>query len=491
MDLKLKRDSYEHCARVFSKSMGRELDEETVVPDALPDVGTVIDAQGFLYVRSKEAGEGFAVISAAVSASVLYAPAEGGAVRCVEAELPCELRFEGSDISDECRVVSDVRLLSLDARAINSRKRAEVGANISCYCREGMSVASGIEGEGAHALIEEAAVMLVSDVREKTFVVTDEYAVPAGLDGGVKVIGRRVSASAEDVKYVSGKVIVRGRTTSELTFSDEEGNIRACRQQTEFSQIMEVDASAEDVMAQAGLMLTGAYFDLPEYGEGAERVQAELHFAMQCVCRVRKKLPYLADVYANRTCLMPAFEETAALMEARPVSMRQTVAGRAEPESEGQIVIINAAVGAISVERGTVKTSILIRTASLSPDGTWTPAKCRLSAEFTLPEAESDMSLADVTVAVTDVYGAGSDVRAVLQMDAVLTREGAVRSVSGVTEDAEAFSPCAQTPSVTLVRAAPGASLWELAKSCGSSVEAIEQANADRREGFLLVPKAK
>ena len=494
MELKLKKDIYERYACGFSGVAGREVSEEIVVPDTLPDVGKVIDAQGVLFVRAKEAGEGAVTVSATVSTSVLYVPEDGGAVQSVDVELPCELRIDAPGVDSDCRVRADVRLHTTEARAVNSRKlavRAEMGASVQCYRRESFSVVSGTEGEGAHVLTETADIMTVSDVREKTFVVTDEYAVPAGLGSGVKVTARRVDAAAEDVKYVSGKVILRGRSVSELVFSDEAGNIRSARMQSEFSQIMEVDCSAEDAAAGASIFLTGAYFDMPEYGEGAGRIQAELHFAMQCVCRERRAVPYMADIYANRACLVPDFAETPVIMEAKPISMRQTVAGRVEPEAEGEPVIVNASVGAVSVEDGTVKTSVLVRMASRSPDGNWTSSRCRMNVEFTPAETQADMTLSEISVYAADVYSTGSDVRSVLQMDAVMMREGVVRSVSEVTEDAEAFETRAQRPSVTLVRVKPGASIWELAKSCGSSVEAIEAANDGRCDGMLLVPKAK
>lgn len=492
--MELKKDIYEQYVCVFRGGAGRELSEETVVPDTLPDVGMVLDAQGMLCVRGKEAAENTVTISASVSVSVLYAPSEGGSVRSVSLEIPAELRIDAPGAGEDCRVCASVRLVSVEARAVNSRKlsvRAEIHAEAAVYDRQSYCLASGIEGDGAHIRKETASVMAAEDVREKTFVVTDEYAAPASLSGGVKIIAQRVEAVAEDVKYAAGKVIVRGRALSELTFSDDNGLIRMGRFTSEFSQIMEVDCAASEAVPSARLMLTGAYYDLPEYGEGAGRIQAELHFAVQCVCMAERKTEYIADVYSNRTVLEPLSEEYSAILEARPVSMRQTVAGRAEPEAEGELVILNASVGAVSVEDGAVRTGVVIRMASVSADGVWTPSKCRLSAEFTPFEPSDGAVLTDVSVYAADVYAAGSDVRAVLQMDAVLTKQGTIRSVAGLREDDEAFARLPKKPSVTLVRVQPGTPLFELARRCGSSVEAIAEANGGRRDGLLLIPKAK
>lgn len=493
MDTTLRQENYEHFACVSENDMSREITEEVVVPDTMPDVGTVLDAHGTLCVRGKQIEPGSVTVTASVSVCVLYEPAEGGAIRCVEAELPAELRIDAPDADEDCRARASVRLVSIEARAVNSRKlsiRAEVAAAAACFRRETASVASApAEAEAVHIQTKTADILTVADAREKTFVVTDEYAVPAGLGAGVRVLSRRASGLVDDVKYVSGKVIFRGRTVSELVFADEDGAARAIRFETEFSQIMEVDCAAEDALPTVTLMLTGAYFDMPEYGESSGRVSAELHFAAQCVCRERRRVTYLADVYSNRTTLIPTFSELSVIANARPVAMRQTVAGKAEPAAEGEAFLLSASAGSVSVQGGTVASSVLIRLVTRSADGTMTASKCRLPAEFTLTEAMDGAALREASVTVADVYAAGSDVRAVLEMNAVMETGGTIRAVSEIKEDAQAALP--KRASATLARVSAGTDLWQLARRLGSSVEVIEAANAGRRDGLLLIPKAK
>lgn len=493
MDTTLRQEAYEHYACVFTGEISREFGEETVVPDTMPDVGAVLDTQGTLCIRGKQVEAGCVTVSASVGVCVLYEPTDGGALRCVETELPAELRLDAPGADDGCRVCADARLLSVEARAVNSRKlaiRAEVAVSVKCYRSERTAVTACPENsDGAHILTKTAEILTVADAREKTFVVTDEYAVPAGLAQGARVISRRASGSVDDVKYVSGKVIFRGRTVSELVFADEDGAARAARFETEFSQIMEIDCTSEDALPTVALLLTGAYFDMPEFGEASGRVSAELHFAAQCVCRERRRLMYLSDVYANRTTLIPSFSELSVVTDARPVAMRQTVAGRAEPAAEGETFLVSASVGAASVRDGAVVSSVVVRLVTRAVDGSMTASRCRLPVEFTLTEPGPGASLTDVTVTATDVYAAGQDVRAVLEMNGVLTSSGTIRFVSEIAEDAQAALP--KHASATLVRVEPGAELWQLARRLGSSVEAIAAANAGKQDGLLLIPKSR
>ncbi len=496
MELPLKQERFEHFAAVFEGAETRELAAEPVLPDTLPDAESVADVHGVVWLRGKEITAGGVSLSAAVGVSVLCVPADGGPLRCVELELPAELRLDAPGADEDCRCTASVRLCALEARVLDPRKlsvRAEVCASVRVRRRESVSFAAGLaEGEErAHIKCRTADVMPVTDMRERAFAVTDEFAVPAGLGSGVRILSRRVTLLADDVKVSRGKAVLRGRAVSELVFGDDGGAVRSGRYETELSQLMEVDAASDEALCTVTPMLTGAFFDLPAYGDGAGRVAAELHFTAQCECRERRRVPYLADVYSNRTALTPALREDEADAEVRPVSLRQTVAGRAEPAAAGETVCVSACVGPAVIADGAVRTTVLLRTALRAADGSVTAARCRLSAEFTPGELPEGTRLAEASVTVLDVYAAGADVRAVLRMDALAVTGTRIRSVASVTEDPEAFAARPRTPSAVLVRVPAGTELWELARRFGSSEEAIAAANGGRADGLLLIPKCK
>lgn len=501
MDTALKKDIYEQLSLAWSGTAGREVTSECVVPDTMPDVGAVVDAEGVLTLRSKETEAGAVQLAASLSVSVLYMPEAGGVMRSLEITLPADIRMEAPAVEPDDRTVARLRVRAIDARALNSRKvslRADVEAEARCYRRDSVEIASGLAegGEAVHLLTKTANVYTVSDVREKTFVVTDEYQLPAGCGGVEAILSQRVEAVVEDVKYVSGKAVFRGRARAGLLFSAPEGRIFSGRYETEFSQIMELEAGADEAVPEVSVFLTGVYFDLPERTAESGRVAAELHLAAQAVCRQRGEVAYIADLYSNRTALAPEMAELPVLSEVRPITMRQTVTGRAEPFSgDGEVLSLSASVGGVTVEGNTVKTSVSIRLISRQADGRCALSRCRLSAEFTATELPADTELAAVTVTAADVYCApasgGADVRATLQMDAFAMGRGVIRCVSAVTEDAEAWEREKNTPSVTLIRAGAEAELWALARRYHSTVEAIEAANEGRREGLLLIPKAR
>ncbi len=496
MDNTIKMDSYEELAVVWSGVTGQEISEEYVVPDTMPDLGTILDAEGTILLRGKEAEQGCVRLTASVAACVLYAPEDGKGVRSLELTIPAELRLDAPGVNGDCRPVARMRLRSLEARAVNSRKlalRGEIETELQCFLRKELEIPAGLASEekGVHILEKTVETMPVTDVREKTFVVTDEFPMPAGCAAVDGILSRRTDAVLDDVKYVSGKAVFRGRIISELLIKDADEVLHTGRYETEFSQIMEIGACGEDAVPRVALLLTGVFYDPPEYGREQGQIGAEIHVAAQCVCRSRILLRYMTDIYSNREALVPTLETLAFPADVRPVSLRQTVAGHAEPAPPaGNAVRACASVVGCSAEGNTIRTTVSIRVLMQEENGKYSSARCRLPAEFTVSDLNGEMSLREVSVTVTDVYcgAGGADVRAVLQMEALAVAEQKIACVCSVEAGNVTAGEGERLPSIVLVRAPAGTDMWSLAKRYHSTVSAIAAANEGRQEGLLLIP---
>ena len=498
METSLKKNIYDRMCPVWSGRAGCETGEDYVVPDTMPDIGQILSSEGILTVRGKETMAGSVHMSASVSMAVVYVPEDGTELRCLEIELPADVRMEAADADSDCITVARLRLTSAEARAVNSRKitlRAELEAEAECYRRDSIQVVSDLAEPGAaHTRILAAPSMLATDVREKTFTVTDEYDLPGGCGGTARLLSRRVEAAAEDVKYVSGKAVIRGRIRTDLLFYDMETR-RACPGvcETEFTQIMEIGDGEPETITEASFLLTGVYLDMPEYGGSGEgSLQAEFHFSVQCVCFQRRELRYLADVYSNRTELIPTMETLPFVRNVRSVSVRQTVAGRAETPGTGEIIRCSAAVRSVTWEEGAVRAGVGVRLLCRDGEGRFFTARCRLSAEFTPADPSPASLLRNINVVVTDVYcpALTEDIRVTLRMDALSRETDEITCVAAVEESSEKPDP-SRYPSFTMLRVPAGADMWTLARRYHSTEEEIAAVNEGREEGILLIPKAR
>lgn len=499
MEVALEKEKYNRFEPVWHDTIGGEFAADCVVPDTMPDIRDLLNSEGTLLLRSKVTEAGCVTLTASVQGMVLYFPENGDMARSLSVTVPVEMRLDAPPIQEDCRTVCCMRIRSLEAKMVNSRKinvRADVVAEVWCYGESLLELPYGLEQDKAyaHILMGSASVVQVSDVREKAFVITDQYSLPAGLSSAVEIVSQRAEVYTEDVKFVSGKVVFRGHVSASLLLAGTEpGQLISARYDTEFSQIMEADVTGEDAMPEVMLQLTGVYFDLPGHDNSTGKIGAEIHMAAQCVCRKKQEVTYIEDLYSNKETLIPERGEILCDGEIQPVTMRQTVTGRAEFAGEGEVVCTSASVSGITVEGETVKTAVNIRLVIRQNSGQYASVRCRLGAEFTT-ELPADTELQNVMVRVMDVFCSASagaaDVRVVLQMDGCRLTRKALTCVQNVSVD-ENGEDRGNEPSITLVRVGKDADMWRLAKQYRSSPEAIVAANEGNNSGLLLIPKSR
>ena len=501
MEMILKKEKYSGYSVIWSGMAGNEFGCDCVIPDTMPDVGSVIDVEGTVLLRSRDTEDDRVALEASVSAVVLYHPEGEGPVCSLPVNIPVQLSMDTPGVSlmdEDVRTVFRLRLRALDARMVNSRKisvRADVEADAVCYSRTVLRVACQPE-EGqtpAHLLTGSTAAVTVCDIREKIFVVTDSYSLPTGRNAA-RILSQRVEVLTEEAKFVSGKVVFHGRAKAFILFGDEKGEpLCSVPYETEFSQIMEADGEG-DVQPEVHIALTGIYFDMPDVSDAQGRISAELHMAAHCVCRKTDEMQYISDAYSNCLHLIPEMESIGICTQARPISMRQTVTGKAEPAvGEGEVLSVAAMVGTISRMENGVKTSVGVRILTRN-GGQYAVSRCRLGVEFSL-EIPAACDLSSVAVKVTDVYFASgnstADTRVTLQLDGLLSEKKSIECVGCILADEEDVRDFDSYPTVTLVRAPQDANLWSLAKKHHSTIEAIHLANEGKTEGLLLIPKTR
>jgi len=499
MDTALNKDRYRNFTEVWSGTASCDAGTEVVVPDTMPDIGTILDTESVLLIRSKQTEAGSITLSATVNASVLYAPEDGSPPRCLQMTLPVESRMDAPGADSDCRTVAQLRIRSIDARAANPRKialRADVACTAAAYRKEDFEIPSSAmdKDKTVQTLTKTAHLLLTADVREKTFVISDEYAPPSGctVEG---ILSQRVTLIQEDAKFVSGKLVFRGRVRVFLLFAGSEpGQLCPAVYETEFSQIMEADCGGE-AMADVSLAMTGVYFDLPNGRLGNGKVAAELHLVAQAVCMEETEAPYIADTYSNSAILTTTLKTQNLLSTCSPVIARQTVMGFLELPGEGtEALFFRTTVGNINDGADNVSAVIGVRAIYRRRDGSLGASSTRLNAEFS-PDLPKNATLHSRCLLAPEVFASqasgGLDVRVPAELYAMAVTGEEITCVDSVSVDEEASRQEKKIPSLTLVHAKAGTDLWSLAKQYHSTVEAIRAVNDGREEGLLLIPKCK
>lgn len=474
----------------WTGSVRREEMTESVVPDTYPDAARVVDICAQPLIRGKEASAGKVTVTAAVVCTALYAAEETTGLFRMESEIPFTITAEVPDADEESDIVASLELEDVEVRLLNPRKllfRAELSAGMRCFKRDVLTVSCSASAEkGLHLLERSCTAVPVTEVREKTFVISDEIAMPPCAEGYGRILNQNVSLSTEDVKFVGSRLIFKG--TADIRLLSEPGgggNPVFISSSSSFSQIIELNSEAES--AEVTLCLTGAYLNLGENELGKPVTAAELHILAQAAVGVTRTVSYIADAYSNAGDCHTA-TACVRLPQSRTLTpVRDTY--RTLLETPGDVSEVLCAAGFCSGTGSTadgVTGKITVRCLYVGPSGELLSA---VHSDALQIDAELPEDVCRVLVKCGEIYAApaagGIDVRLPVETQVISCPSVCAEWVTGIELDETAPPPV--RPSMYVIPAPAERELWPLAKKYGSTVELIEKNNPEGRD-VLIIP---
>ena len=503
MELTLEKRSIPCFNKVYDSRFTREETAESVVPDIMPDIEEILSADGIVLLRSKQSEAGRVSLTGSIGVQVLYLPEDGAHLKRLSLDIPFSISEESPEFFDGTRAIVGVRLTDIEARALNPRKvlvRAAVCVDLQCYEERELEVCDGVAGE-ADILVRHSLCGFspVTGVREKTFVLADEYMLPSSRLHFGELLSERVDFAVEDVKAVGNKLIFKGAAQVSLLYSSEdESELAEAAFTTSFSQIIDMESAYDQPDTDVRIMLTGAYFEPVQASEGWS-ISCELHMVAQAACSEKIELRYVSDAFSTgheaevyrETLDVGGVERKMVVRETfrelyevtNPV--REVIRARATlspPEVIGREVICPATV------------NVIYRDDSGRICSTDKAFEVRVSIEL-----ENAMEVNVTNVSCTEVYASGAaggmEIRVPFDIDLAVISQRGVEVVSGIELSDEPVAERSERPSVTVV-SAESADIWELAKKYRSTPELIAAANSlagsDVDAGnVLLIPSVR
>ena len=302
MELELNWEQLKHYELVLDTRVCQEETQETIVPDALPDILRIVEAGGQLCVSEKSVREGAMLTSGVINGWTLYEPESGGALCKVDFHIPFTVRTDAPGVSaNGCCVVRPV-LRKVDARTLNPRKilvRADIGVEGCVYEPRELSVCCGMndpaETQVQQMSIEQQAY-LTTAVKEKAFSIYEEVHAPAGLDASSELLCVRADAWCTEARLIGNKLVIKGEAGIRVRYLTD-GQLGSARIPIGFSQIMEVEGAGEQADCRIDLFVTDV--SCVRAGEDGRTLNISLDLTGQAVVSDRFSLTVLQDAYST------------------------------------------------------------------------------------------------------------------------------------------------------------------------------------------------
>ena len=496
MEIQFRQEGCPYLRRAVCQYQTQEQTQEVRLPDSMPDIGRVLGCWGQLLIRGKEWRGSGMTVSGGVMAWVLYAPEDGSAPVSVECWIPFQLKWDFPQTQRDGFILVDPAIRSVDARSTSARKlmvRANIGAIGEALepAEEQISIADALP-EDVQLLQRTYPIMLPLEYGEKLFDMEEELPLPEGKPCPEKILHYGVEPTVLEHKVMAGRLIFRGTATVHMLYQEEDRAWNSFKCELPFSQYAQLDrdySSGSDANIQ--VVLTSLDLQRDENN----RMQLKCQLAGQYVVFDRAMVDLTEDAYSPTREVELQAQTLKLPKRLDRVQQELTVTGEGGTVA-GQILEVSCMSDDIQqLQNGNeLQITVPAKMQVLYSDENGALQSCVISAQGqcqipSAPENEirARQQLSQVRAAQT-ADGIAVEAEYLLDMD-VYAEQGSTM-VTGL-QLGEPIEPDPNRPSLIL-RSCGDEQLWDIAKKCGTTVDAIRTANQLSQEPekgqMLLIP---
>lgn len=496
MEANFERKSISCLDTVLRQIQNGEQTMEMKLPESLPDVGQVLTAWGQPIVRSKEWREDMVQFSGGMMVWVLYAPEDGSEEKCVQGWIPFQMRWDLPEDTPEGTLRIRCLTRFVDGRSTSPRKilvRAGMAAMAEAAVPVQLETAAPKHRPENVALLDSTyPLRLLKEAGEKAFQLEEELYLPDSAPKMDQLIAWRISPRITDQRILADKAVLRGNGNLHVLYRSDSGQLHGWDFEVPFSQYAQLQREyGGDARMDIALMPTGLELELRENGN------LDLRGGMTAQYQISDKelVNLVEDAYSPVWELGLHQERLTApvVLENRRENIygEQTISVQANLAADVQFL------PDFPRHRRT-ETGVELeypgqfQVLYYGEDGRLHGTSARWEGKQTISAAEDSRILAvPVGSEAQAIPGNGRmQVKAELPVELTTTSEQAIPMVTGV-ELGQPKQPDPSRPSLILRRAG-GSRLWDIAKSSGSTMEAICRANGLSGEPtpdqMLLIP---
>lgn len=497
MELQFQSSPINYLRRLVHQKQPVEQTQELRLPDGMPDIGSVLGCWGQVILRSKQWNSSSLGLSAGVMVWILYSPEDGSTPCSVEVWVPFQQKFDLPDTQGrEGTMHCAFQLTGVDARSTSARKlfiRVCVDTMLEAMLGERTQKYFLADGPEDIQLLENTYPMLIAmEAGEKSFEMDETLTLPGSCPSLKKLISYKIYPKVQEKKVLADKVVFRGIALIHMLYLAEDDLLYSWDFDVPFSQFGELEREYEsDAAADVRMVLTSGELQPDEQGA----LQLQFGLVGQYTVYGRIMIPVIEDAYSTTRNVEMKREQLPipSILERQ----EQTISAQQLMQTECLRIADASFCCRDSMVNHNADTAELTLNGQFQilcydMEGKLTSHTVRWEQPWSL-KADQDCNVyvylsCEPTQALLTGGGVCAENELTLDIQTVCgqTLETiAALTLGEVREDSQ------NKPSLILCRAGKDG-LWPVAKSTGSTVEAIRKANKLEQEPspeqFLLIP---
>jgi len=477
----------------------QEETSDTIVPDSYPDIAYIAACHADVILRGKDCRDHHVTVAGGIKGSILYVPEGDTQPKSMDVYIPFTMKFEHMELSEQSQIICSMRIRSVDARMVNSRKatlRVGIGCELTAYEN---AVEELYEFAGTETNIQtkynQYRVNLPLETGEKSFVIQDTIDF-SGHPTVEQICKFRCELLQADQRIVGNKIIFKGSLVCKVLYLTTDHKLHVLQHIFPYSQYCELSQEYDDELVQIEPVITGYDIETNQALE-PDRAEIHVHVLAQCLITGNKELLLLNDAYAMNGDLDLKWKEYGFSLCLDHQCTTETI--RKQLNGEGQNVIDTDVYWDYPIVKRSHETVQISQPVTFH---VLTSENDQLQNMVEHAETTQELLLADhcichaETLPTGELYafltGDGTEVRCGVQICTDCYTENKLRAICG-GEIIHENTKEVEKSTIIVRKVSADTVLWDLAKAYRTTEKEIMEANnldSDRiaAETMLLLP---
>lgn len=300
--------SFLHC--IMREVRYQEETAETIVPDSFPDISRIVDCFADVVLRGKECIEQSILITGGVKGGILYIPDGDDIPKALDIYIPFTMRVDDPAISPQSNVICSLRVRSVEARMINSRKsllRVGIGCELIGYENDLDELYEFRDQDNKiQTKYQTYHLYLPMEMEEKSFSIHETLDFNGHPDVS-QIIKFRCELLPADQKIIGNKVVFKGSLLCKVLYVTQDHSLHLFQTVFPYSQYCELSNEYDDESLSISAIITD--YDLDQFDIESAGMSIHVHVLAQCLVTGKKEIKILSDAYSIRGSFLPVWKD--------------------------------------------------------------------------------------------------------------------------------------------------------------------------------------
>ncbi|HEX2985544.1 MAG TPA: SPOCS domain-containing protein [Caproiciproducens sp.] len=510
MDYILNREALAASEVIYDGCQEQPVDLDISLPDYCPDIQRILKCQVYPRIQSRGITGDRLEMDGNYIVKIFYLDSDGAVVHCYDASNSFSAAITMKQSADNARILAFTRVEYINCRATSPRRLDIHGAFSLCakvISQEDVEVVSNIDGNGIEQLKNTLTINKTAGFSQQQFSVDEVLELGAGKPAADNLIRTDAFAILQDTKVVVNKLMISGEVYVKFLYSssEKESPLEVMEYAIPFNQMLDCDGASEDCLSDVQLSVSGIEAQIKNDYSG-DKVFFDVQVKVYATAAVykSKEVTLVTDAYSklfelNLSYKQRNLENLIDLASDSYVSKSNlnlednTISKVLDIWNEMSSVTANIENGQINY-KGKVNLCILALNAENKPFYFERLTDFEYSRPYS-KDSEQTRCSANVMVAGISyrITGSGIDVKTELKLSANIYRQVSLKIITDATADETKPRAQDKAAALSIYYADAGESLWDIARTYCTSVNAIKLENDLTGEfvenrGMLLIP---